>query len=218
MIRVQIADDHELVRLGIRKILETASDIQILDADIMAGANLIGRVAQTKADVLLLDLKMPDFNLFETLPQLAALSKPRVIVVTAYHDSHLIQTLTQYGAAGYLLKEEGFTETLAQAIREVARGGMWFSPKAQKMLLEDNHEPDHGLTLYEKQILYLMVQAHNPADIGRQLERSVASIYQAQQKIRDKLGVISNEAAILRAIDEHLVPALDKGLPPAVTH
>ncbi len=208
-IRVQMADDHEVVREGIRRILGDEPDIQVIDSDIVSGDQLISLVEQGRADILLLDLKMPRFNLLTALPQLATLQKPRVIVITAQYDPLLIRTLTDYGVAGFLLKEESLSKMLPEAIREVTRGGVWFSPKAQGLLLASNTSPDYRLSLYEKQVLTLMSQGQTPTDIAGQLGRTIHSVYSAQEEIRLKLEVTNNEGAIVKAITQRLIPLQD---------
>lgn len=207
MIRVQIADDHELILKGIQATLQDQTDIQVVAPLIQSGTGLLQKIETAKADVLLMDLRMPDFDAFIALEQLAARGpRPRVIVLTAQHDSLLVQAAADRGAAGYILKDEALTAQLPAAIRDVAHGRKWFSPRAsQHLLTRDSRD---ALSAQQRDVLRLMASGKTPDEIAKALHRQPTLIYKVQEHIRDKLGVETNEQAILLALRERLVPVV----------
>ena len=207
-IRVQIADDHDVVVQGIRSILNGEPDIEIVGEPIRSGRDLVEAVRHTQPDVLLLDAKMPDFDLLVALDQLSEQwPRLRVLVVTALQDPQLAKAAAKKHAAGYVLKEEALSALLPLAIRDIHAGHVWFSPKASQFLLADEapNAPGKGLSEYQLTVLRLMVQGKTPDEIARIMERSVASIYNAQHFIREKLAVETNEQAMVAALNEGLV-------------
>ncbi len=129
----------------------------------------------------------------------------RVIIVTAQRDSLLVKAAAERGAAGYILKEEALSSLLPLAIRDVAAGSLWFSPKASQYLIRGGAKPIE-LSTYQLDVLRLMVHGDTPEAIASALQRSVSAIYSAQTQIREKLGVQTNEQAIVTALRERLVP------------
>jgi len=205
-IRVLIADDHDVVAQGIVSILEGDPSMEILDPPITSGTGLIERVQATKPDVLLLDAKMPDFDMLTALGQLASIApRLRVIVVTAQQDLQLVKAAAEKGAAGYILKEEALSSLLPLAIRGVVKGDTWFSPKSTQHLIR-GPSAETELSEYQRDVLRPMVRGEPPEVIASSLQRSVSAVYSAQSQIREKLGVRTNEQAIVAAIRERLVP------------
>ena len=206
-IRVQIADDHDVVIEGIRSILRGEADIEIVGQSVRSGKELLEAVRRTLPDVLLLDAKMPDFDLLVALDQLAEqLPGVRVLVVTALQDPQLVKSASRRHAAGYALKEEALSALLPLAIRDVHAGHVWYSPKASQFLIErtvSGAEP--GLTEYQLDVLRLMVLGKTPEEIAEAKQRSVPAIYNAQHLIREKLGVDTNEQAVVEAVRGGLV-------------
>ena len=207
-IRVQLADDHDVVIQGIRSILSGEADLEIVGDPIRSGRELLEAVRQAQPDVLLLDAKMPEFDLLLALDQLAEqLPRVHVLVVTALQDPQLVKAASKKHAAGYVLKEEALSALLPLAIRDIQAGNVWFSPKASQLLLQDEtpNAGAEGLTDYQLTVLRLMVQGKTPDEMARILERSVISIYNAQHYIREKLAVETNAQAMILALNEGLV-------------
>ena len=205
-IRVQIADDHDVVAQGIKSILKDEADIEVVGEPIRSGKELLDRIQPARPDVLLLDAKMPEFDLLVALDQLSAqCPHVKVVVVTALQDPQLARAAAKKHAAGYVLKEEALSTLLPMAIREVYAGRPWFSPKASQFLIEQAYSVKRDLSEYNLEVLRLMVQGKSPQEIGEALGRSVATIYNVQHQIRDKLGVDSNEQAMVVALTEGLV-------------
>ncbi|NIS79994.1 MAG: response regulator [Anaerolineales bacterium] len=205
-IRVQIADDHDVVVQGVTSILEAEADIEVVGPTISSGDELIENVREATPNVLLLDVKMPDFDMLTTLGRLTALMpRLRTIIVTAQQDPQLVKAAADKGAAGYILKEEALSSLLPLAIRGVAKGELWFSPRSTQHLI-GGYTDELDLSEYRRDVLRLMVHGKTPQEIAHSLQRSVSAIYSAQTLIREKLGVDTNEQAIVVAIRDRLVP------------
>jgi DNA-binding NarL/FixJ family response regulator len=207
-IRVQVADDHDVVIQGIRSILKDEADIDVVGESIQSGKELLNQVRRTQPDVLLLDAKMPDFDLLVALDQLAEqFPQVRALVVTALQDPQLVKAAAKRHAAGYILKEEALSALLPLAVRDVYAGHLWFSPKASEFLIDQTlSPPDTDLTDYQLDVLRLMVQGKTPDEIAQAKQRSLRAIYNAQHQIREKLGADTNEQAMVEALKEGLVP------------
>jgi two-component system response regulator DevR len=205
-IRVQIADDHDVVVQGLQSILKGEPDIEIVFRPARSMEALLDAIRELQPHVLLLDAKMPNFDMLSVLGQSAILfPRLRVIVVTAQQDPQLVKAAARKGAAGYILKEEALSRLLPMAIREVAGGQTWFSPKASQHLIQ---EPTAtvGLSDYQWNVLRLMAQGKTPDDIAVTLQRSVSAIYSVQTQIREKLSADTNQQAVVIAIRKRLVP------------
>lgn len=204
-IRVQIADDHDVVIQGLNSILKGQPDIEIVEPPITSGHGLLENLRAAQPDILLLDVQMPDFDVLTSLTQLATqLPHLRVIIITAQQDPQLVKAAAERGAAGYILKEEALSSLLPPAIREVAVGGLWFSPKASQSLIRGSPQPVE-LSPYQLDVLRLMVRGDTPEMIAGALQRTISAIYSAQTQIREKLGVETNEQAIVMALRERWV-------------
>ncbi len=204
-IRIQIADDHDVVIQGLRSILSAEPDLEVVSQSIQSGEELLSKVEAARPDVLLLDAKMPQFDLLPALDQIAARCPwLHIIIVTAKQDRQLVKAASDHGAAGYILKEEALSRLLPTAIREVYQGGTWYSPRASNYLITDT--PAQELTTYQLEVLRRMVLGESTEAIARALDKKLKAIYSAQTQIREKLGVTSNEQAIVAAIRSRLIP------------
>ena len=205
-IRVQIMDDHDLIVEGIKSILQSEPDMAPMSVPVPDQAGALEAIRACEPDVLLLDARMPGFDLLSALGQIRLLfPRLRVIVVTAQQDPSLVRAAAKLGTAGYVLKEEGLSNLLPMAIREVARGKTWYSPRASAHLFEEPAAPP-ALTDWERQVLGQMVCGQKPREIAAALQRSVRAIYAAEESIRDKLEATTNEEAVVVAIRDGLVP------------
>jgi DNA-binding NarL/FixJ family response regulator len=141
-----------------------------------------------------------------TLDGLTALApRLRTIIVTAQQDPQLVKASADKGAAGYILKEEALSSLLPLAIRGVAKGELWFSPRSTQHLIV-GHADELDLSEYRRDVLRLMAHGKTPQEIAHSLQRSISAVYSAQTIIREKLGVDTNEQAIVVAICDRLVP------------
>lgn len=132
--RVILADDHAIVRAGIRHILQRTPDIQVM-GEASTGTEAIQLVNQLVPDVLLLDIEMPGLNGIEVARKLNATNLPvRILVLSTYDDRQYITEILSHGAAGYLTKDEA-PESIVEAIRSIARGEKgWVSERVRTKL------------------------------------------------------------------------------------
>ena len=215
VIRVFIADDHDTVIAGIRSILDKESDIQVV-GEIRSGKDIINAIIESQADVVLMDIKMQDFNIRDTIKALAVINGdpapfrrgvPRVIIVSAHQESYLATEAAQYGVAGYLFKEDGLSKTLPSSIRKVADGGLSYSERIEGLIQGKLPQRDPAqLNSYQFEVLCMMVDGHKAPEIAALMDKSQNAIHQTQSRLRVKLDVESNEEAILLAIKEKIVP------------
>lgn len=199
--RVVLADDHPVVRSGIRNLLEKVPEIEVIGE--ASGGEEALRLAETLLpDVLLLDMEMPDLKGVEVAQRLRARGSPvRILALSAYDDKQYILELLSNGASGYLVKEEA-PETIIEAVRGVARGEQgWVSRKVASQMADWIHadEPGRmGLTVRELDVLRLVVSGKTNQEIGINLGISEKTVEKHLEGVFSKLGVASRvEAAVI---------------------
>lgn len=197
MITVVLVDDHDLVRMGIRRLLEDIAEISII-GEAASGEEAIKLVRQLNPRVVLMDVKMPGIGGMEATRRIRA-SQPGVglIAVTAYGEDPFPTRLMKAGASGYLTKGAGVDE-MVNAIRTVARGDRYLSPSiAQRMALSsfsgENHEsPLEALSEREMQITMMIVNCDKVQTISDKLCLSPKTVNTYRYRIFEKLGVTSD--------------------------
>ncbi len=200
-IRVVLADDHPVVRNGIRHMLEKVVDIEVL-GEASTGGEALRLVEDVKPDILLLDMEMPDLNGREVAQRLQSLGSPvKILALSAYDDPVYIRELLESGAAGYLVKEEA-PETIVEAVRGVAHGEQgWVSRRiaAQMVSWVRGDEADRSqLTPREVDVLRLVVDGNTNQSIANALGISEKTVEKYMDAIFTKLNVSSRvEAAVL---------------------
>ncbi len=212
-IRVVVADDHGIVRLGLVKLLELIAGVVVV-GEVDDGAYLLDVVRSAAPDVLLLDIVMPRLDVVAQVRQLAQLEhRPRVLILTGHGSDEFVQPLVAAGISGYLLKDE-IPDTIAQAIRTVARGEMWFSQRIAGLIVRSTYAaaPDDepadsalGLTPREWEILQQIGQGKNNSDIAEELALSKATVQNYVSNIYTKLGIETRAQAIIYAMRNKLV-------------
>lgn len=193
MIRVLIVDDHALVRMGIRRLLDDLPDIEVV-AEAENGETALALVKLHQPEVVLLDMKMPGIDGWEVTRRLKKTSPHvKVIAVTALSTEPLPSRVLQLGAMGYLTKESG-PEEMAAAIRKVVKGEKYLSAEiAQKMAissLEAPHEsPFDLLSEREMQVMLMITRGMNVQDIADRLFLSTKTINGYRYRIFEKFGI-----------------------------
>jgi DNA-binding NarL/FixJ family response regulator len=194
---VVIADDHAVVRSGLKAVLGSARDIEVV-AEAGSGREAIAAVNRFHPDVVLMDLTMADTDgLTATKTITEQGSTTRVLVLTMHtEDEYLVQVL-QAGAAGYVVKSAADRELL-DAVRTVARGEMYVQPSAARVLArgitrKDPNADDRArferLTEREQEVLRLVAQGHTAPEIGEMLFISRKTVDTYKQRINEKLGL-----------------------------
>jgi DNA-binding NarL/FixJ family response regulator len=207
-IRVLIVDDHPVVRTGIRNMLEPAIGISVV-GEASTGSEALQMIESLQPNVVLLDMKLPDMSGIEVIKQIyETKSKSRVLGLSSYDDREFISQLLNYGASGYLLKEE-VPEYIIDAVRGVAHGEAgWVSRKVAAMLSQiflKDKEDGTDLTARELEVLRLVVDGKTNDQIGVSLGISVKTVENHLHAIFRKMGVVSRVEAAVMAVRESLL-------------
>ena len=208
-IRILIVDDHTLLRRGLELFIKSFEDLELV-GEASCGREGIAVCAQTKPDVILMDMVMPDMDgaaatrlIREQNPEI------QVIALTSFQEQDLIEKALQSGAIGYLLKNVSAND-LARSIREAHAGRSTLAPEATEVLVQATRNrgkrPDYGLTDRERQVLSLLVQGLSNAAIAARLMISLATVKFHVRGILTKLGVSSRTQAVALALQQNLVP------------
>jgi two-component system, NarL family, invasion response regulator UvrY len=192
-IKVLIVDDHALVRMGIRHLLESHADMEII-AEAESGEKALTMVKLYKPDVVLLDLQLPGIDGWEVTRRLKK-SHPnaKIIAITALNSEPLPTRILQLGAMGYLTKESS-AEEIAAAIRKVANGQKYLSAEiAQRIAISGleapNDSPFNALSEREMQVMFLITRGKNVQEISDSLFLSDKTVHGYRYRIFEKLGV-----------------------------
>jgi DNA-binding NarL/FixJ family response regulator len=199
-IRVLLADDHPIIRSGIRLLLEQAPDITVV-GETDRGSDVVGLVERLTPDVLLLDMEMPGKSGVDVAQELQRIGATvRVLVLSAYDDDEYIASLLATGAAGYLTKEEAL-HTIVDAVRGVARGeDGWFSRRAAAQIAslarKEQARPGINLTDREVEVLKMLSEGWTNLRMANALSVSERTVRFHLSNIYEKLGVSSRAEAI----------------------
>jgi DNA-binding NarL/FixJ family response regulator len=213
-IRVVIADDHAVVRLGIRKLLELeGTDELAVVGEAASGDRVLAAVEAHAPDVLLMDIMMPGLDAVSRVRQVREQpGAPQVLILTASESDELVQPLLAAGAAGYMLKDEA-PDAIVQAIRAVAAGQTWFSQKIAGLIVRAHTAPaeaeqtvgEAALTPREWEILQHIGQGKSNSEIADQLVLSKTTVQNYVSSIYAKLGIESRSQALLYAMRSGMV-------------
>ncbi|PKM09406.1 MAG: DNA-binding response regulator [Gammaproteobacteria bacterium HGW-Gammaproteobacteria-7] len=213
MIRVLLVDDQNLVRQGIRSLLELSENIREV-AEASDGQQAVERIPEVEPDVVLMDMRMPVMSGLEALQTLSARNQlPPTIILTTFDDDQLVLAGIRAGARGFLLKDVSL-EQLVDAIETVASGGSLVQPAVTQRLLsglEHMHnafqsldQPD-PLTDRETEILRLMAGGYSNKEIANSLGVAEGTVKNHVSNILSKLGVRDRTRAVLKAFELKLV-------------
>jgi two-component system, NarL family, response regulator LiaR len=214
LIRVLIVDDHEIVRKGIRALLATKRDIQVI-GEAGDGVQAVAQAQKLQPDVVLMDLVMPKMDGIQATREITAnLPGTHVLVLTSFAADEQVFPAIQAGALGYLLKDSGPQE-LVQAIRQVYRGEPSLEPSiARKVLAELSSPPKKPLTpdpltARELDILRLIAQGQSNKEIAEKLVVAEETVHTHVSNILSKLHLASRTQAALYALKEGIASVDD---------
>ncbi|SDQ25001.1 response regulator transcription factor [Microbacterium sp. cf332] len=211
MIRLLIVDDHPIVRAGLAGLLADEPGFAVV-AEAADGEQAAQLVAQTRPDVVLMDLRMPVLDGVAATARIisdrAEASTPRVLILTTYESDDQILAAIEAGASGYLLKAAPREEIVA-GIRSVAAGQSALSPAVAVRLVERMRRPEppaSALTPRETDVLRLVAAGHGNRQIAVQLGIGESTVKTHLLRVYDKLGVDSRTRAVTLALERGLLP------------
>lgn len=211
-IRVVIADDHTVLRSGLRMLINSQPDMEVV-GEAMGGAEAVKKVRQLQPDVVLLDLTMPEQGGLPVLPSLRkACSDARVLVLTMHDDPAYVRSALAAGAVGYVVKTAADTELLT-AIRAVVEGRTFVDLSINQHEVQDilsrkrarGAAGDEGairlLSEREREVLDLVAQGHTNQEVADRLGLSVKSVETYRARLMDKLSLQSRAELVRYALD-----------------
>ena len=210
-------DDHTLFRAGLRTILETEEDIEVV-ADAESAEDIVELVWQTRPDVLLLDIRMPQGSGLDAVPAVLKISpNTHVLVLTACDEKEEHVRAFRLGAKGVILKDSA-RQTLMQAIRTVCRGEVWMDPRMSGALAEElshigsegdpiSTRQENGLTERELEIVRLVASGYKNKEVGATLAISERTVKTHLTNIFQKLGVRDRVGLVMYALRHNLTAA-----------
>jgi two-component system response regulator NreC len=203
--RVLIADDHLVVRVGLRTLLESEPDMTVV-GEAGHGAEAVAGAQQLQPDVVVMDISMPVMDGLEATRRIRALCpSTHVLILTVHAQERYLFPVLKAGASGYVLKSTVDTE-LVNAIRTVAQGGAFLYPSATRMVLEGylarvqsgvEQDAYERLSEREREVLKLIALGHTANEIADQLALSPKSVETYRARIMEKLD-LDNRAALVR--------------------
>ncbi len=223
-LRVVLADDHQIMRDGLRALLEQQSGIEVV-AEAEDGHAAVALTRKLQPDVVVMDVAMHDLNGIEATRQIKAeMPDVKIIALSMHADKRFVAGMFRVGASGYLLKKGAFHE-LVQAIRDVAAGQVYLSSKIANVVVEDyvhrllrESSPDVDvLTSREREVLQLLVEGKTAEQIAAHLQVSVNTVGSHRRHIMKKLDLHSLPELTKYALREGLALALGHATSPGLS-
>jgi DNA-binding NarL/FixJ family response regulator len=209
MIRILIADDHDIVRCGLRRLIEAQADWKVV-AEAGDGKEALSKAVETKPDVAVLDYSMPLINGLETTRQIRARLPNTEVLIFSVHDCEVrIQDCLRAGARGYVLKSDVGRELIG-AIELLAAHKPFFTPRASEILLDCvlRQGPNPSLSPLsdrEQLLVQLIADGQTHKQIGHRLNLSISLVEAVRAKLMRKLGLSSSAGIVLYAVRSGLV-------------
>jgi len=212
-IRILLADDHNVMRRGLRLLLEGQPDFKVV-AEAADGRQAVEQAEAQKPDVVVLDLAMPNLSGIEAAQRILADSPSTSVVVLSMHsDEGYVLRALKAGAKGYLLKDSAEGD-LIEAIRAVSQGKTFFSPEISRMLVEDYvrelrtrgvEDSYELLTAREREVLQMIAEGRSNKEVATALNISLYTVETHRRNLQDKLNLHSPAELILYAVRKRLI-------------
>lgn len=213
--RILLADDHAVLRAGLRLLLNSQADLEVV-GEAASGIEVIALAEALQPDLILLDLSMPGLGGLDALPVLRHRApNTRVLILTMHDDPQYLRQALKSGAAGYVLKKAADTELLS-AVQAVLRGEVYVHPSMTRVLLEDllpqtyaGNESDLWDTLSEREqeVLRQVALGYTGTEIADKLSLSVKTVETYRARGMEKLGLINRAALVRFALRKGLISA-----------
>jgi DNA-binding NarL/FixJ family response regulator len=211
-IKLLIADDHAILRQGLRRILEAEPDMSVI-GEAATGSDAVKRARQLKPDVVIMDISMPDQDGIESMRQILKTLPSRVLILTVHTEHHVITEAVSAGAAGYLAKDSVDSE-LVSAVRTVVHGGTVFSANVSRKLAESSQAPQPGsagfrslesLTPREREVFVMLAEGKSASEVANALFVSPKTVHTHRQHIMEKLGLRTTTELIRYALRQGVI-------------
>jgi len=211
-IRILIADDHGVLRAGLRALLSAEPELEVVD-EASSGNEALSLADELQPDLILLDISMPDLGGIEVTRRLKEmLPNTRVLILTVHEDESLLQEAIQAGASGYIVKRAVESE-LIDAIRAVWRGDLYIHPAMTRALLKEmspsqssnNEAPVESLTPRETDVLRLIAQGYTNRQMADMLSISVRTVESHRSNLMGKLDLHSRVELVRYAKENNLI-------------
>ncbi|MBI2333338.1 MAG: response regulator transcription factor [Chloroflexi bacterium] len=212
-IRVLLADDHAVLRSGLRLLLTSQNEFEVV-GEASSGIETLSLAEELQPDLILLDLSMPALGGLDALPALRKLvPSTRILILTMHDDPQYLRQALKHGASGYVLKKAVDAELLS-AMRSVLRGEVYVHPSMTRVLLEDmlpegqstNKNNSWGsLSDREQAVLRMVALGHTSAEIAEQLNLSAKTVETYRARGMEKLGLRTRAALVKFALHEGLI-------------
>ena len=210
-IRVLIADDHAILREGVRALLALTDDIEVV-GEAKDGREAVDLAGKLDPDVVLMDIAMPGLGGLEAALEMRKLGlRGRVLILSQYEDREYVRRLLKAGVAGYVLKKSAGSE-LANAVRAAHRGGLVLDPEVARAAMEDTGptapaeaDPYETLTDREKQVLKLVAEGLANKEVAEALGISVKTAMTHREHVMEKLGLHNRTELVRFAIKKGVI-------------
>ncbi len=213
-ITVLLAEDHMIVRQGLKALLETDANITVI-GEAQTGREAIQLVKELKPDIVIMDIAMPSLNGLEATRQIVREhSSTKILILSSYSDPEHVQQLIEAGATGYLAKQTAASELLI-AVREANKGNSIFSPAIARRIRENSQKSfTNGvspkkerqiLTSRETEVLQLIAEGYANKQIAGELSISIKTVEKHRQRIMDKLDIHQTAGLTRYAIDKRVI-------------
>jgi DNA-binding NarL/FixJ family response regulator len=213
-IRILLADDHAVLRAGLRALLEAEREFEVV-GEVGTGEEAITHTGLVQPDVVVMDLSMPGMGGLEATRQIAALEQPpRVLVLTVHAEEEYLLPVLEAGGSGYVRKTSA-DQDLIEAIHTVARGEVFLYPSAAKLLLQGfkaaeaggEIDPTEPLSDREREVLTYTAEGYSSSEIGRKLFLSPKTVDTYRSRIMQKLGLTHRSELVRFALKTGLLKA-----------
>jgi two-component system response regulator NreC len=211
--RILLADDHAVLRAGLRLLLTSQNEFDVV-GEASSGTEALSLAEQLQPDLILLDLSMPALGGLDALPALRKLvPSARILILTMHDDPQYLRQALKHGASGYVLKKAADSELLS-AMRSVLRGEVYVHPSMTRVLLEDmlpesqsaNREDTwDSLSEREQEVLKMVALGHTSAEIAEQLSLSTKTVETYRARGMEKLGLRTRAALVKFTLQEGLI-------------
>jgi DNA-binding NarL/FixJ family response regulator len=212
--RILIADDHEIVRRGLRNLLETQANWEVA-GEAITGRQAVEEAKRLSPDLVIMDISMPEMNGLEATRQICKIAPDTQVLILSIHENEqLVHEVLEAGARGYVLKSDAGRDLIA-AVESLCQHKPFFTPKVSEMVLEgylkngnvaDSHKsPQNRLTTREREIVQLLGEGQTNKEVAERLNISVKTVETHRSHIMEKLNIHSLGDLIRYAVRNHLI-------------